>query len=877
MSEILKKLRMGGYSPNTNLASGLRTTINRATSRLGKTRGTELFSSYVEVKEQEDKYLRELLQKSLAASLDAIKEIDDIEKRSKVSNKINRALNRFNEEGEVDVYELKDLGDSIRELTHSNNSVFEALDKLVNLDTDSLVRKHVTEALISAGGSESDRRKLMESKITPQQYADKNNLNDVLERSLTKDNVVQGILNDQSPSNPQSKHDYQNLVNEYRNGNLNAQTFSQSARILPGIDAVAINKLATILERIEENTDPNNNKLNQADEIRNQRKSEAELAAFRDISEFIKDSKSTSASTAIIKNAMSASSDEEFGANVADSIMDMFGNGGDDYIDGPERERGRGRSKSEGKVRGRMRRGGRGKLGRLGRLGAGAAKLGKGGLGMLSKAGRGAIRAAPAVGTALTVGMGAYDYATADDSAGRIDAVSQTGGALAGAAAGAAVGSVVPVIGTAIGAIAGGLLGVWGGSWLGDQIKDPIDIIPDKIKNSGPLATLNYIDNALYPTLYASIEAGNSQYSKDDLDKLLKYRKTLIEEDIPKYMKEHAKDVNKDDLDYYNRVQQNPELPQQYSELYDQPIVLGSGGGISVQHGNKDFKIDASHGIGQVSSKYETGGRGVGTISSGKGDAGGVSYGSWQLSSKTGTMAAFLKSDEAKKYAGAFQGLRPGTPEFNRAYSEVVKQDAKGFEAAQKAFLKRTHFDPVAEYAKSLGMDVDNPAIQEALWSQSIQHGFKGNQQILDQWAKQGGKDQSFNKSVTTLYQARGDYASRFANTAATTNRYKNELADVIAYHDQMSPEVKAQLDQGNDNPVHVALATGKNVREVQKEMASNDVAPKEYTPKVSLEKANLQVQAPPATVIPMPSSSGNNDPHRLTDQTIQVAAMLRG
>lgn len=39
--------------------------------------------------------------------------------------------------------------------------------------------------------------------------------------------------------------------------------------------------------------------------------------------------------------------------------------------------------------------------------------------------------------------------------------------------------------------------------------------------------------------------------------------------------------------------------------------------------------------LGQTSTKYETGGRGVGTISTGKGGHG-VSYGSYQLSSKMG-------------------------------------------------------------------------------------------------------------------------------------------------------------------------------------------------------------------------------------------------
>src|SRR5882672_5967035 len=47
--------------------------------------------------------------------------------------------------------------------------------------------------------------------------------------------------------------------------------------------------------------------------------------------------------------------------------------------------------------------------------------------------------------------------------------------------------------------------------------------------------------------------------------------------------------------------------------------------------------------LGDLSSKYETGGRGPGTVSSGIGDAGGVSYGSYQMTSRNGgTVGRFV-------------------------------------------------------------------------------------------------------------------------------------------------------------------------------------------------------------------------------------------
>lgn len=64
-------------------------------------------------------------------------------------------------------------------------------------------------------------------------------------------------------------------------------------------------------------------------------------------------------------------------------------------------------------------------------------------------------------------------------------------------------------------------------------------------------------------------------------------------------------------------------------------------------------KSELSDDISSLAEKYESGGRGVGFISSGKGDPGGQSYGKLQLSSAY-SMGAFLKSPEGKPYAEIF-------------------------------------------------------------------------------------------------------------------------------------------------------------------------------------------------------------------------------
>ena len=78
-------------------------------------------------------------------------------------------------------------------------------------------------------------------------------------------------------------------------------------------------------------------------------------------------------------------------------------------------------------------------------------------------------RRLPGVGTALSIGLGAYDAYNGvkqNDYQGVTRAVYNTGGAMGGAAIGASIGSVIPVFGTAIGGMIGGITGYF----LGDKV-----------------------------------------------------------------------------------------------------------------------------------------------------------------------------------------------------------------------------------------------------------------------------------------------------------------------------------------------------------------------------------------------------------------------
>jgi hypothetical protein len=199
--------------------------------------------------------------------------------------------------------------------------------------------------------------------------------------------------------------------------------------------------------------------------------------------------------------------------------------------------------------------------------------------------------------------------------------------------------------------------------------------------------------------------------------------------------------------------------------------------------------------VGSVSEKYESAGKGVGFVSTGRGDPGGPSYGKHQLSSKD-SMPAFLQSEEGAPYAERFKGLRPGTAAFNQAYNEIAREDPEGLGKAQHGFYTRTHYQPLLEHAKGKGLAVEDRGVQEALFSISVQHG--GARKIVDAALSRAGEDPA--DQIKALYAARSRYVSRLGDLpddtkASVLNRYKSEMKDALALVGQSG-------DQPQDNGV---------------------------------------------------------------------------
>lgn len=199
--------------------------------------------------------------------------------------------------------------------------------------------------------------------------------------------------------------------------------------------------------------------------------------------------------------------------------------------------------------------------------------------------------------------------------------------------------------------------------------------------------------------------------------------------------------------------------------------------------------------LGELSAKYETGGRGPGTVSTGAGDPGGVSYGSYQMASKMGVPTRFV-TQTGFPWLSDFQDLQAGTAPFTACWKRIAAAETDAFQRAQHAFIKRSHYDVLA--AKILhddGLDVNKRcrALQDVIWSTAVQHG--GATPIVHRALANvsvSKSDPSYDEQVIrAIYAERGKkkadgnlaYFSKSAPSVqkGVARRFRDELQDALA------------------------------------------------------------------------------------------------
>ena len=290
-------------------------------------------------------------------------------------------------------------------------------------------------------------------------------------------------------------------------------------------------------------------------------------------------------------------------------------------------------------------------------------------------------------------------------------------GGFAGAKAGAMLGTAFGPLGTAIGGIVGGL----GGMILGDKIGD---IFGEKIgswvsdlrkMNLGETITKSFTEfTAGLSSTWNTAIGGLSEFWDKAKDGVSKHLESLND-----WVKE------KTGIDVGAAMETASTAASNAVKSVKNWFGFGgdksSTASTSKPTSYKDQPVDPNKWtLGSTSERFESGGKGAGTISSGVGDYGGVSYGTYQLASNNGRVYDFLQK---KGYADKFQGMTAGTKDFNKQWKELARDPE--FAKAQHEYIKETHYDKAQAGLAEQGIDLSKrgKAVQDMLWSTSVQFG----------------------------------------------------------------------------------------------------------------------------------------------------------
>lgn len=195
-----------------------------------------------------------------------------------------------------------------------------------------------------------------------------------------------------------------------------------------------------------------------------------------------------------------------------------------------------------------------------------------------------------------------------------------------------------------------------------------------------------------------------------------------------------------------------------------------------------DIQFNKDDHLGFVSGEFESGGN-PGVIAK---DNIGYAYGAWQMNSQVGALRDFIKSIKNDKRFAHLAELKIDSPEFQNEWARVAKEYPNAFLEKQHEYIEKTKFKPVLNYARSVGLNTTNRAVQEALWSQAVQHGFEGNKKIIDAAVKKVGKSSSPDAIIRALYEARANYINGLSTLSDSlkvqiNDRYRRESAKALA------------------------------------------------------------------------------------------------
>ena len=130
--------------------------------------------------------------------------------------------------------------------------------------------------------------------------------------------------------------------------------------------------------------------------------------------------------------------------------------------------------------------------------------------------------------------------------------------------------------------------------------------------------------------------------------------------------------------------------------------------------------------LGDLSARYESNGD-PGIISNDYGDAGGVSYGCYQLATNTGSVHSFVRylNEIGHSYGQALGQYEPGSDEFSAEWQSIASIDPGGFAQLQHDYIQYAYYEPAIEALRGAGFNIENhsEAMQDVIWSRAVQYG----------------------------------------------------------------------------------------------------------------------------------------------------------
>ncbi|OKP91424.1 hypothetical protein [Paenibacillus sp. P32E] len=188
-----------------------------------------------------------------------------------------------------------------------------------------------------------------------------------------------------------------------------------------------------------------------------------------------------------------------------------------------------------------------------------------------------------------------------------------------------------------------------------------------------------------------------------------------------------------------------------------------------------------------MSRKYESSGNPA-TIANNPGDIGGKSYGSYQIiKSNMPNFLNYLKDADSTAYAN-FSGKTIGGTTFDQAWKDYAAKEPEQFERLQHNYILATHYAPaVGKVEKATGLNIADrsKAVQDVLWSTSVQHGPGGAATVF----KNAGITASMSDAqiIQRVYAERGaDNGTKYFSSSSDSvrkgvvNRFKSELIDAL-------------------------------------------------------------------------------------------------